>query len=240
MNFNSDITISLNLNIKMEKKMKKFRLVSIIITGLLLLIIAACSSQQKETVDLDKVLNIMQSTLDELNKSTPVNSGIYTDNNSSDTMLPIPADNQNEDYNQVFVQKFQKNLNNAQIAKGQIGVQMPKDGSVEGYIDSNNNFSQDINEKTIFKVEIDVERNRLIATDTQNQYRRSTGYSFARGMFAGYLLRSMFGRQRGMGIMPSRFSNMKMSRNNYRKSGFFSKTKSARSSGGSRSFKGGK
>ncbi len=220
--------------------MKKFRFVYIIMAGLLIFITASCSSQQKETVDLDKVLNIMQLTLDELNKSTPVNSGIYTDNNSSDTMLPIPADNQNDDYNQVFIQKFQTNLNNAQIAKGQIGVQMPKDGSVEGYIDSNNNFSQDLNEKTVFKVEIDVERNRLIATDTQNQYRRSTGYSFAQGMFAGYLLRSMFGRQRGMGIMPSRFSNMKMSGNNYRKSGLSSRTKSARSSGGSKSFKGGK
>ncbi len=221
--------------------MKTQRLLSILMTGLSLMIIVGCS-QQKESVDLDKVLNIMQSTLDDLNKSTPVNKdqGIYTDNNSSDTMSPIPPDNQNEAYNQAFIQRFQKNLNNAQIAQGQIGVQMPKDGSVEGYIDYNNNFSQDSNEKTVFKVEIDVERNRLIATDTQNQYRRSTGYSFAQGMFAGYIFRSMFGMQRGMGIMPSRFSNMKMSGNNYRKSGFSSRTKSARSSGGSRSFKGGK
>lgn len=227
--------------------MKKNRLINSFLTILLILVFSGCTSQKKEVVDLDKVLAIMQSTLDELNQSTPIKSDY--DDNTGESFLPIPPENQNEDFNQIFIQNFQTNLNNAHLATGNLGVFMPQDGSVEGYIDYNNNASQDINEKTIFRVEIDVERNRLIATDTQNNYRRSTGYSFARGMFAGYLLRSMFGRQRGMGIMPSRFSNMKMSGNNYRKSGFSASknnsnasryNKSARSSSGSRSFKGGK
>ncbi len=220
--------------------MKTQRLLSILMTGLCLMIIAGCSSQKKETVDLDKVLNIMQSTLDELNKTVPVKSGIYTDNTTDGSFAPIPPEKQNDEFNRVFTRRFQQNLNAAKLAQNQIGVNMPQDGSVEGYIDYNSNFSQDSGEKTIFKVELDVERNRLIATDTQNQYRRSTGYSFAQGMFAGYLLRSMFGRQRGMGIMPSRFSNMKMSSNNYRTKSTSSAKKSARSLGGSKSFKGGK
>lgn len=220
--------------------MKKTGFVCGIIAGLIMLMLTGCFSQPKETVDLDKVLTVMQTTLDELNKSTPVSSGISTDNNTSGAMSPIPPDNQNEEFNQAFIQRFQTNLNRAQIAKSQIGVKMPTDGSVEGYLDYNNNFTQDGNEKRIFKVELDVERNRLIATDTQNQYRRSSGYSFAQGMFAGYFLRSMFGRQRSMGIMPSRFAGMKMSPNNYRRSGFSRSKKSARSFGGSRSFKGGK
>ena len=60
------------------------------------------------------------------------------------------------------------------------------------------------------------------------------------GMFAGYFLSSMFGRQHHAGISPSRFANMKMSDNNYRKSAFSRFRSSARSKGGSRSFRSGK
>ncbi len=220
--------------------MKKNYLITGLLFATLLLVFSGCSSQQKETIDLDKVLTVMQATLDELNKTTPIRSEMNPEVAEAESFLPIPPEQQNDGYNQTFIQKFEMNLNNAGISKNKIGAMMAKDGSVEGYLDFNKNGTQDINEKTAFKIEIDTERNRLIATDTQNKYRRSTGYSFAQGMFAGYLLRSMLGRQRGMGIMPSRFSNMKMSKNNYRTSARSSMKKTARSSGGSRSFKGGK
>ncbi len=211
---------------------------NLMITCLLLtitFIFSACSST-KETLDLDKILTVMQKTLDELNVSTPIKSDMPDSTDVEGSFLPIPPEQQTDDYNTVFVKKFETNLNNAGIAKNRIGAVMAKDGSVEGYIDYNKNGTQDINEKTAFKIEIDVERSRLIATDTQNSYRRSTGYRFAQGMFAGYLLRSMFGRQRSMGISSSRFSNMKMSSNNYRSK---SRT-SAKKMGGSKSFKSGK
>ena len=220
--------------------MKKLHLFNGILFVLLLMIFSGCSSQQKEVIDLDKVLTVMQSTLDQLNQTTPIQEEVNPDVAEANSFLPIPPEQQNEGHTQTFVQTFETNLNNAGISKNKIGAVMAKDGSVEGYLDYNKNGTQDINEKTAFKIEIDAERNRLIATDTQNKYRRSRGYSFAQGMFAGYLLRSMFGRQRGMGIMPSKFSNMKMSKNNYRSSARSGFKKSARSSGGSRSFKGGK
>ncbi len=220
--------------------MKKLHLFNSILVVLLLMIFSSCSSQQKEVIDLDKVLTVMKSTLDQLNQTTPILAEVNPDVAEAESFLPIPPDQQNVGHTQTFIQTFETNLNNAGISKNKIGAVMAKDGSVEGYLDYNKNGTQDINEKTAFKIEIDAERNRLIATDTQNKYRRSSGYSFAQGMFAGYLLRSMFGRQRGMGIMPSRFSNMKMSKDNYKSSARSSSRKSARSSGGSRSFKGGK
>ncbi len=220
--------------------MKKLHLLNGILFVIFIFIFSGCSSQQKEILDLDKILNVMQMTLDVLNSTTPVKSDMNPEVAEAESFLPIPPEQQNDNYNQIFIQKFETNLNNAGISKNRIGAEMSEDGSVKGYIDSNKNGTQDINEKTAFKIEIDPERNRLIATDTQNNYRRSSGYSLAQGLFAGYMLRSMFGRQRGMGITSSRFSNMKMSKSNYRKSAMSGFKKSAKSSGGSKSFKGGK
>lgn len=215
--------------------MKHNRIIMVTLMISALLVFSGCSSQRNEIVDLDKVLDIMKSTLDELDATQT--EGPYGDV-SGDTIKPLDSGSQNPEYNRMFVERFSANLNNAKIASSPIGVSMVQDGSVEGFIDQNANNSKDINEKSIFKIEIDAERDRLIATDTQHQYRRSSGYSMTHGLFAGYFLSSMFGRQRGAGIMPSRFSNMKMSNNNYRTSSFFKK--SARTSGGSRSFKSGK
>lgn len=224
------------------------------LTGLILIVLllagvfSGCTGSRKEIIDLDKVLDVMQASLDELNKTTPIKTDFFTDvpedvassTSGNDSFLPIPPEKQSNDFNRTFTAKFENDLNAAGLSKNRIGVNLAKDGSVEGYPDYNKNFKQDVNEKTMFKVEIDVERNRLIATDTQNQYRRSSGYSFAQGMFASYLLSSMLGRQRSAGIRSSRFAGMKMSSPNYRKSALSKFKRSARSSGGSRSFKGGK
>lgn len=219
--------------------MYKTNIVPVIVSFLLLIVFTGCSTQP-EIIDLDKVLDIMKTTLDELNLSTPSPQPGNGDTPPPDTMQPLTTDAIRPEYDTVFLKRFSENLNAAKLTADPIGVAMLADGSVEGFRDTNANDIKDPYEKSIFKIEIDTERNRLIATDTQNNYRRSSGYSMMHGMFAGYFLSSMFGRQHHAGISPSRFANMKMSDNNYRKSAFSRFRSSARSKGGSRSFRSGK
>lgn len=219
--------------------MKKYLVIPVIISIVLAALISGCS-QRAEVIDLDKVLDIMKRTLDELNTSVPVSQPAYGDTPPPDTVEPMSADTRNPEYDALFLTRFSENLNAAKLTTDRIGVSMLQDGSVEGFRDTNTNDMKDAYEKSIFKIEIDTEGNRLIATDTQNRYRRSTGYSMMHGMFAGYFLSSMFGRQHYSGVSPSRFRNMKMSNDNYRKSASSRFRSSARTKGGSRSFKSGK
>jgi hypothetical protein len=181
----------------------------------------------------------MQNTLDDLNKSVTDKPGGLTDI-TPDEIAPVSADQESADHNRLFVERFATRLNQAGLSKDPIGVVMLGDGAVEGFRDLNNNRSKDGGEATLFKIELDKERNRLIATDTQNNHHRSSGYHMGGGFFTGYLLGSMLGRQHYSGVQPNRFSNMKMSDNRYRQTAAAKTRPSARSAGGSRSFKSGK
>lgn len=206
----------------------------------ILLLFAACSSRTADLVDLDKVLDIMVATLDEL-KDTPV-AWSESNNNAPATRVAAQenrADNmqiindsldqgaindsaihtievsaQSDVDNDIFLKTFANNLNAAELTNQPIGTAILGDGSVAGFIDANSNAVKDANEKQIFSVEIDAERNRLIATDTQYGYHRPRGFSMG-GIFTGYLLGSMLGRQRHSGISSSKFTNMQMSNRNY-------------------------
>lgn len=207
---------------------------SILIVFALMMTVVSCGKKKAEVIDLNKVLDIMTATLDEL-KETPVEG---VDINPA-SIQPIYNEDQKAEYTDIFVQAFAKKLNEANLMSTTIGVGMLNDGSVEGFVDANNNGSKDYSEKQLFTVEIDSERNRLIATDTQHQYRRDSHYRPS-GLFMGYFLGSMLGRQMGAGITSSRYSNMRMNRPDYHKSAVNKATRSARARSSSGSFRSGK
>ena len=214
--------------------MKKF---SLLLAGLLFVTLSmGCGSDEVvEVIDLNRVLDVMTATLDEL-KSTPVEG---VDKNAEGTETTATKTLAKEDI-ALFLRQFEKNLNAAKLLSTPIGAGMSKSGAITGFTDQDKNGIRDGSDKLLFTIEMDGEGERLIATDIQNQYRRDTHYSGGGmgGFFTGYLIGSMLMGQRTMGIPPSRYSNMKMSSSNYHKAAV-SKA-SARSSGGSRSFKSGK
>ena len=206
---------------------------SLLLAGLLFVTLSmGCGSDEVvEVIDLNRVLDIMTATLDEL-KSTPVEGAEAT------TTKTLPK----EDI-ALFLRQFEKDLNAAKLLSVPIGTSMSKSGAIAGFTDEDKNGIRDGSDKLLFTIEMDGEGQRLIATDVQNQHRRDTHYSSGGGMggfFTGYLIGSMLMSQRSMGYPPSRYSNMRMSSSNYHKGAVSKARSSARSSGGSRSFKSGK
>ncbi len=178
------------------------------------LLIAGCGSSPKvEVVDLNKVLDIMMSTLDKMKKAKG-------DKKSADKATKEEKDKFMKEFNTLYAIE----LNKAKITSKPIGTVVNADGSITGYADINKNKTKDFGETDLFKVEIDFDRSRLIASDLQNGYRRDHGFSMG-GFVAGMILGNMLSRQRGAGIGGKRFSNSKMSPKNYH-SGAVSKAKS--------------
>jgi len=200
--------------------------VTLILALFSLFTVLGCSSKV-EMVDLDKVLDIMLDTLDSLaNRSV----GDVVVDQSAISVNAIAPENQNPEYDQLFLSTFENNLNAAKLISDPIVPAIKADGTITG--------TNSVTGKELFTVEMDAEQNRFIATDTQNSYHRDRGFPVG-GMFMGYMMGSMLGRQRAAGVPSSRYSNMKMD-----KKGYFNSAKSsgsgARSKSGSSSFKSGK
>ena len=203
--------------------------ISIAALGFFLTLLLGCGSNaQVEVIDLNRVLDIMQKTLDD-NQAT---RGAEFQGKGEDPEAQ-------KAFMQSFNEQYAENLNAAKLMSQPIGTSVQADGSISGFVDPNRNMNQDAGEKQLFKVELDAERNRLIATDTQNGYHRDHGFSMS-GLMVGMLIGHMLSGQRSAGITGSRFSNMKMSPKNYHSSAVQQARTSARAKSGSGSFARGK
>ncbi len=111
-----------------------------------------------------------------------------------------------------------------------IGMNLGEDAMFTGYKDANVNGVQDSGEDNIFTVEVDVENERLIATDVSGNsvHHRYSGTGLVTGLLIGRLL----SRQSAAGIRRGSFNNRSTtSRSSY------SNARSRSRSGGSRSGK---
>ena len=86
-----------------------------------------------------------------------------------------------------------------------IGVKMLKDASFEGFDDSNNNNVKDAEDTKLFRVEIDFEGKRLIASDSQGG--GFTGSGLMTGLVGGMLMGRLMGSQRAAGVRPGSMSS---------------------------------
>ena len=96
-----------------------------------------------------------------------------------------------------------------------IGVAMTQAASFLAYADKNSNRIMEQGEGQIFKIEIDNENRRLIATDMSGNatHSRISGSGF----FTGMLIGSLMDRQRSAGIAPGSFNDRKSTpRSSYR------------------------
>ncbi len=190
------------------------------------LVLSACSSSTTEIIDLNRVLDVMVDTFDQMEGRA-----------QGDALSETADEAAQQQWMQEFNTAYAGNLNAAQIYSKPLGTEVLADGSISGIVDDNQNMIRDNGEAQLFTVEIDAERNRLIATDTQNGYHRDLGFSFT-GLMAGMLIGHMLSRQRAAGVNTSKFRNMQMSPKNYHASA--SSATSARAKSGSGSFSSGK
>ena len=117
--------------------------------------------------------------------------------------------------------------------KKNIGVNLREDAAFVGFSDANGNNVVDAGDENIFTVELDAERNRIIATDTvsgEGTYRVSGS-----GLLAGYIAGRLIGRQGRAGVKSSSFANRTAkSSADYRKSRPAPRARSSTRSGSSR------
>jgi len=133
---------------------------------------------------------------------------------------------------------FMGDVMNAQpvFYDGALGMELKEDAVFLGFADANANRVRDSGEKDVFKLEVDTENSRLIATDMAGAsvHHRYSGS----GIITGLLIGNLLSRQSRAGVSRSSFSNRtSTARSNYKPS---SRTTSARSrsrSGGSRAGK---
>lgn len=237
--------------IKVVNKVGKSSFMKIIFCVFISLLIMSCSSNRgNEVVDLNKVLDVFASTMDEKDIKQVAAADITEETPEAQNFKQISAAEESKADLDDFITDFSINLNKAKLASFPIAVNYTGSGAIQGYRDNNSNFKKDSGERALFLIEVDNERSRIVATDTQNGYHRDYSYRsrwHGGGFFTGMFLGSMMGRQSRSGIFSSRFSNMKMSSKNYysgavskAKSSWKSSSRRARSSGGSRSFSRGK
>ena len=213
--------------------MGKIKLIAFLLVGAFVLysVLSGSKGSSTNVVNLDTVLDTMAATLTEL------------DGESADTDAPAPTEDTADDpekTNQVLG-LYHTKINDAKMQATPIGIAMQTDGAILGFDDKDSDNAKGSGEKDLFKVEIDVENSRLVATDLEHGYARDHKMRFG-GLLTGYFIGRMLTGQRGAGITSSKFKNTTMSKKGYHsaaKSSVAAKSR-ARSGGGSRSFSTGK
>ncbi|MCO7224605.1 hypothetical protein [Pleionea sp. CnH1-48] len=166
--------------------MKKFNTLAIASSIAATLFLVGCT-QSVERPDLDRVLDVTSDTL-------------YSFENSA-------ANTKDDKAVDAFVKELASNMNkaNPKVYADPVGIMTKEDGAFVGFQDPNQNMVKDSGEEDLFTVEIDSEKNRLMATDATGAMR---DHSFSgAGLLAGFILGSMLSRQRAAGVNPKSLSS---------------------------------
>lgn len=108
-----------------------------------------------------------------------------------------------------FAEELGTNYNLAQppLYKEQIGVSPQADASLLAFSDTNMNRSLDEGEALLFKIEIDGEQSRIIASSNSGAV--NDHHFSGTSLLAGYLLGSMMSRQRAAGVTSKQLASKK-------------------------------
>ncbi len=162
-------------------KLSKFTTFTVTTVICSTVLLAGCDQGKSASADLDRALGVASNSMTKFEESTDVN-----ENNVMEK----------------FAKTYEKDLNAVQppIHNGPIGVKPEKDGSLLSFNDKNNNKIQDEGEEDLFKLEVDSENSRLVAS-SQDEV-RETGFS-GTGFLMGMLIGNMLSRQRATGANPA-------------------------------------
>ena len=193
-----------------------------IITPLIIgipLLLGSCT-QKAPGVDLDRVMKITTQSMQRFEQSNM--NGVK--GNMDDLAMA------------QFSRDLADDLRMAQppLYTSPIGIVVAKDGSIQGYNDKNGNYIRETGEGDLFKIEIDSQNNRIIASN--DGVVREQGMGMGGGLMMGMLMGSLLSRQSAAGIRPGAFNNKRATP----KPRARARTSSARSRAGSGSFSSGK
>lgn len=149
------------------------------------MVLAGCGAQSvpEPRVDLDRVMNIAGETMNSFDARA---SDVNEENAMNEFSVLLGYD-----------------LNDAQppLYDGYIGVAPQEDGSLLGFNDTDSDSTYDSGEDELFKVEVDTENNRLLAS-SEGVVQEGGGFSMG-GLFMGMMLGNMLSRQRSAGVNPA-------------------------------------
>lgn len=174
----------------MNSVTKKSLLITLLSSTILL---SGCgeSNYAKSNIDLNRVLDITVNTLQTYGETISKKS----DPNADQAFWGL-------------AEKLAVNYNNAQpkIYDGNIGVLPQKDASILAYVDSNvNNMLDRDTEKLLYKIEIDGENARVIASSSSGEVKDQP---FSAGsMMTGFLIGSLLSRQSSAGVSRAGLAN---------------------------------
>ena len=229
---------------------------TLVLAGLSLLLTACGQPTPQWTgIDLDRVLELTEETLD-ASPDTDLTAKVAPPPQPTAEGEPAPIDAANDPDAAAavlaFTERLEEKLNTAGLHREPLGVTMVENGGLMGYASRPPFESFGPEDPPLFLIQIDAANDRLIASDLQDpEVHRDRGYGFSPGgFFTGYLLGSMLSGQRGYyGGGGPNFNRMNMAPQGYARSGSGFTTnrsrasaaaRTARSSSGSRSFLGGK
>jgi len=108
-----------------------------------------------------------------------------------------------------FAEKLGTNYNLAQppLYKEQIGVSPQADASLVAFSDTNMNRTLEEGEALLFKIEIDGEQSRIIASSNSGAVNEH--HFSGTSLLTGYLIGSMLSRQRGAGVTSKQLASKK-------------------------------
>jgi len=108
-----------------------------------------------------------------------------------------------------FAEELGTNYNLAQppLYKSQIGVSPQQDASLLAFSDTNMNRTLDEGEEALFKIEIDGEQSRIIASSRSGEV--NDHHFSGTSLLTGYLIGSMLSRQRSAGVTSKQLASKK-------------------------------
>ncbi len=177
---------------KKENKTMKLAKQLFITSSLSVLLLTACGGGNETTAEapranLERILEITASELKEFEKK-------HKDTTKEKAM---------DDFSLSLADTL--NATEPKVYPKTLGVIAEKDGSFTGFVDKNVNKLKDSGEPTAFKIEIDGEKQKLIASNSERSAESGIGgmmTGLAGGMMMGMLMGSLMNRQSSTGTRP--------------------------------------
>jgi len=145
-------------------------------------------------IDLNRVSEIATDSMQAMSARTDINDG--------DKAI------------EALRKEFETKLNSSRpmvYPESYIAVTAEDDGSFKGYSDIDNNHTQSAEEEELFKMELDSENQRVLASNPSGDETASSPFSgMMTGMLMGMMMGNLMGRQRSAGVNPaSKQANVK-------------------------------
>ncbi|MGI9518667.1 MAG: hypothetical protein ACR2NP_16540 [Pirellulaceae bacterium] len=164
------------------------RFAGLILITLATVMLTGCRAEPIDVADLNQVLNELAASLAQLDA--------HAADQQSQKLVGITADEENTVDRQAFLDAFANNLNRIELISQPFGVVMVDSGDLFGFGDLNSDNRRDQGEVTFFRVQLDEDNDRLIASDGEGHFRDHDYDAKRMRHYTFQLIGTMLGRKR--------------------------------------------